>query len=265
MRKLLAAAVLALAAHAHATTSFSTDVTDLWWNPDESGWGVNIIQQNNVVFATFFVYGPDNRSHWYVASSMTAQQASQSGVTFNGALFETNGPFFGVSFNPVAVGRQEVGTATLQFALPNAGILTYTVNGASVTKQIRRQTWAANDASGTYEGSRGILSASGSTGCNPGFSFFTGIQLAQSQASLSMSGNLAGASCSFTGDYSQAGHLGASTGTFSCNNGLQGSYTLSEIETSPFGFVARYSGTERGCTVDGRIGGVRTSIVAGTQ
>ena len=25
-------------------TNFGTDYTDLWWNPSESGWGVNLIQ-----------------------------------------------------------------------------------------------------------------------------------------------------------------------------------------------------------------------------
>jgi hypothetical protein len=261
MRKLLAAAVMALAAHAEAATSFSTDVTDLWWNPDESGWGVNVIQQADTVFATFFVYGADGKAHWFVASDLKAQgAASASGVTFQGDLFETNGPYFGVSFNPVAVARRRVGTVSLQFALPSRGIVTYTVDGASVTKSIERQTWAANDVSGSYEGSRGILSASGATGCNVGFSEFSGIQIAQSQAAFSMTGNLAGATCRFTGSYSQDGHLGASSGTYSCSNGLEGTYALSEIEASLYGFFARYSGTERGCTVAGRIGGVRTTI-----
>ncbi|HET9579038.1 MAG TPA: hypothetical protein VFP44_14490 [Usitatibacter sp.] len=260
MRVLLAAFALALAVPAQAATSFSTDVTDLWWNPDESGWGVNLIQQNNIVFATFFVYDANNRAHWYVASSMTATTASASGATFQGDLFESNGPWFGVPFNAAGVARNRVGTATLQVAFPASGIITYTVNGATVTKAIRRQTWAANDASGTYEGARTILSAS-SSGCNIGSSSFSGIRIAQSQATFSMSGNLAGASCQFNGDYSQDGHLGASSGTFSCSDGFGGTYALGEIETTLYGFMARYSGSERNCTVSGRIGGVRTTII----
>ena len=52
---------LAIAGAAQATTH-STDYTDLWWNsPDasEDGWGVNVVQQGDIVFATFFIYGAD--------------------------------------------------------------------------------------------------------------------------------------------------------------------------------------------------------------
>jgi hypothetical protein len=261
MRKSLLAVLAALGVTgAHAANPFSTDVTDLWWNPDESGWGVNVIQQNNTVFATFFVYDTNARAHWFVASAMTAQSATGSGAVFTGDLFESNGPYFGVPFNPVAVARNKVGTATLQFAFPGNGILTYTVNGATVTKAIRRQTWAANDASGGYEGTRTILSASSTVGCNVGSSSFSNIQVSQSQSSFGMTGTLAGAACTFSGNYGQEGHMGSSTGTFSCVNGVSGTYALSEIETTLYGFFARYSGTERGCTVQGRIGGVRTTI-----
>lgn len=261
MRKLIAAACLTLAAQAHAATSFTTDVTDLWWNPDESGWGVNVIQQANVVFATFFVYDANGRAHWYVASNMGATNWNSSGATFQGDLFETQGPYFGVPFNAAAVARNKVGTATLQVTFPATGTITYSVNGSTVTKTLRRQTWAANDASGAYEGSRTILSGSSDIGCNIGTSQFSGIQIAQSQTAFSMSGMLAGATCRFTGNYSQDGHLGASSGTFSCSNGLDGTYALAEIETTLYGFMARYSGTERNCTVGGRIGGVRTTVV----
>jgi hypothetical protein len=261
MRKLLAALAAFAAFASHAATSFSTDVTDLWWNPEESGWGVNVIQQNNVVFATFFVYDAGGRAHWYVASNMTATSSSASGITFRGELLESHGPFFGVPFNAAAVARTRVGDASLQVALPDTAILTYSVNGVTVTKAIRRQTWAANDASGSYEATRTILSASSTVGCNIGSSPLSNLQIAHSQSGLTMSGTLAGSACSFTGNYSQAGHLGASSGTFSCANGVAGTYTLADIETTLYGFMARYSGTERGCTVNGRLGGVRTTIL----
>lgn len=57
----LSLVALAIAGAAQATTH-STDYTDLWWNsPDnsESGWGVNVVQQGDIVFATFFIYGAD--------------------------------------------------------------------------------------------------------------------------------------------------------------------------------------------------------------
>lgn len=163
-------------------------------------------------------------------------------------------------FDPAAVTRTLVGTATLFVTFDGTGRLTYAVNGVAVTKSIVRQTWAVNDASGTYEGARQIASASSSTGCNIGTSSFSNVQIAQSNNAFTMTGNLAGSSCRFDGDYSQQGHMGASTGTLSCDNGVQGTYAIADIETTLYGFVARYGGTERGCTVQGRIGGVRTTI-----
>jgi len=50
-----------------SATTFSIDYTDLWYIPTESGWGLNVIQQGNVMFATLFVYGTDNTPRWYVA------------------------------------------------------------------------------------------------------------------------------------------------------------------------------------------------------
>jgi len=261
-----AALLLLLAAKpAGAASAFSPDVSDLWWNPEESGWGVNVTQQGDVVFATFFVYGADGKAHWYVASNMTTRDASDTAASFSGSLFETSGPSFGTAFNPAAVTRREVGTATLRFTLPGTGSLAYTIDGTPVTKQIRRQSWAANDASGQYTGYRATQVVAGA-GClaTPGLSFspFQGIEIAHSNASFTLRGILPDASCSFQGNYSQEGHMGASTGTYACSNGLQGAYALSEIAATPSGFFARYGATERGCQVVGRIGGVRTTVAA---
>lgn len=262
MRKLLLALALSLVTRAALPmTPSSLDVTDLWWNPDESGWGVNVVQQGTIAFATFFVYDSNGRAHWYVASNLNLGASSATSATFSGDLLETQGPYFAIPFNPSAVSRSKVGTATLRVDSPGSGTLVYTVNGTTVTKAIRRQTWAVNDASGTYEGSRTIGSASSSLGCNIGTSSFSNVRISQSNDAFSMVGTLAGSTCTFTGNYSQEGHLGASSGSFSCDNGTQGSYAITQLETTLYGFFARYSGTERGCTVDGRIGGVRTSIV----
>lgn len=263
MRILAVLAALAFPMPVLAASSFSTDVTDLWWNPAESGWGVNVIQQNSIAFATFFVYDADSRAHWYVASAMGATAASSTGITFQGDLFESNGPYYGVQFNVSAVGRQRVGTATLQVTFPGDGMLTYTVNGVTVSKAVQRQTWAPNDASGTFEGQRVITAASGS--CVPGATPFNAFQVTQTQGALAMQGLLGGTSCRFNGDYTQQGRLGASKGSFVCDDGNAGSYSLSEIRATFYGFFARYNGTERGCSVEGRIGGVNRAIRQAAQ
>ena len=103
LRRFAAAAFASLAfALPASATNFSTDYTDLWFNPSESGWGVNVIQQGNTLFATLFVYGTDQSPRWYVASGLVAS----SSTVFSGQLFQTTGPYFGAAWT--APGSPEI-------------------------------------------------------------------------------------------------------------------------------------------------------------
>lgn len=116
------------------TTIENPNYTDLWWNPNESGWGLNINHQANLIFATLFTYAADGRNLWLVASDL----ARQANGTYTGALYRTNGPVFNAQpWTPVTV--TQVGTMTLTFNTPDAATLAYSVNGTNVTKQITRQ------------------------------------------------------------------------------------------------------------------------------
>src|ERR1700730_7131598 len=85
--KLLAILFLFVFCNARASTTTS-EITDMWWNPAESGWGVNIILQNSVVFATFFVYDANRNPVWYTAP----RYGQSSAFVWSGALYATNGP-----------------------------------------------------------------------------------------------------------------------------------------------------------------------------
>ncbi len=52
---LVAPGTLAYAQKGNPKTAVTTDVSDLWWNPSESGWGMQLVQEGNFVFATVFV------------------------------------------------------------------------------------------------------------------------------------------------------------------------------------------------------------------
>ena len=56
---LLLAAACIFGSPAHAATT--TDISDLWWIPSESGWGVQFVQEELTIFATMFVYGPNGQ------------------------------------------------------------------------------------------------------------------------------------------------------------------------------------------------------------
>ncbi|MEP7262298.1 MAG: hypothetical protein ABI669_13905, partial [Usitatibacter sp.] len=106
--------------------------TALWWNPAESGWGLNVNHQGNILFATLFTYDATGAPMWLVMSNGAAQA---NGTTFTGDLFRTTGPAFNaVPFTPIgAANVTTVGTMTLSFSAANTAALSYLFNGTSVT------------------------------------------------------------------------------------------------------------------------------------
>jgi hypothetical protein len=115
----------------------STNYQDLWWNPSESGWGLNITHQDNTLFATLFTYDASGRDLWLVMSG----GARQADGSYSGELYQTSGPAFNaVPFNGVTV--TTVGTMRLRFTDGDNGTLTYTYNGVTVNKSIQRQVFS---------------------------------------------------------------------------------------------------------------------------
>jgi hypothetical protein len=244
-------AIVCVASPAHASTNTS-EITDMWWIPSESGWGLNIILQNNIAFATFFVYDVNRNPVWY-----TAQLSYQGNFVWTGGLYATSGPWFGGPFPPTATIRQ-AGTASFSAgATLNQGQLTYSVDGVMVSKSVQRQTWTNENYTGTYAGGYSIRM----TGCSP--ASLNGIQevsgalvVDQTGSSVSMSAVTTGASCTFTGTYSQTGKLGEVQGTYSCTDSSHGTFDAIEMTPTVSGFTARISGQNQFCNWSGYFGGI---------
>src|SRR5262249_9097352 len=133
-----------------AASTFSIDYTDLWGggqpNPTENGWGLNLIQQGDVIFATMFVYGQDNTARWFSATLT-------GGPSFlSRALDQTTRSFFRTPWSNSSVTHNFVGTMTVNFSSGAAGTLSYSVNGTTVNKQISRFTLRAPNLAGNYLG-----------------------------------------------------------------------------------------------------------------
>lgn len=125
-----------------AQTSGGNNYTALWWNQNESGWGINVTQQGDIVFATLFTYDSFGAPMWLVASEARRQGSSD---IFSGALYRTTGPVFNASpWSGVTV--TQVGTISFVFNGPNSGALTYSYNGVSVTKSIEKQVYGSRAA-----------------------------------------------------------------------------------------------------------------------
>jgi hypothetical protein len=125
----------------------SPNYQDLWWRSpanSESGWGVNITHQGDILFATWFTYeagaGTANKGLWLVMSNGVK---TATGV-YTGDLQRTTGPAFSaVPFNGNNVVRTTVGTGTFTFTDANTGVFSYTVNGVTQTKPITRLSFSS--------------------------------------------------------------------------------------------------------------------------
>ena len=133
------------------------NVQGLWWNAAESGWGVNLDQQGDILFATWYTYDTQGRGLWLVMSNgdRVADNA------YSGKLYTTTGPAYDApSYNAANVRYAEVGTAYFSFSDADSGTIVATINGATVTKSISRYVYAnprpscsyGASANGNYQG-----------------------------------------------------------------------------------------------------------------
>lgn len=117
--------------------SFASNYQDLWWNANESGWGINFAHQGDIIFATLFTYGADGRNLWFV---MSRGDLVPGTFTYRGTLYRTSGPPFDANpWRPIDI--VPVGTMDVSFTSGKAARLEYTVDGVTVTKSITRMVF----------------------------------------------------------------------------------------------------------------------------
>jgi hypothetical protein len=255
----IALAVLGLCAgHARAHT-FGSDLSDFWWNPNESGWGLNVAQQQEVLFLSLFVYGFDNRARWYSAAASYVGVDAQGTVIYSGALYESLGPPFAAPFVPGAVVSRVVGTATFAASALNSATLAYTIDGNAVSKSVTRLTFRTYDVSGTYIGGySGAASGCSSGSDNGAFDEDATFDWTHSGSSIAMRWDAAGRTCNFNGTYQQTGRIGRIESSFACSDGESGQMTFVEVEVNQNGMTGRFVGGSNACQLlTGRLGGVR--------
>ena len=109
------------------------DYSDIWYNPNESGWGFNLIQHaSNQVFGVMFTYDTPNRPMWFVLPGGTWN----TNTSFSGTLYRVTGSAANAAFKAGDV--IAVGSATLDFTDASHGSITYTVNGTQVVKSFQK-------------------------------------------------------------------------------------------------------------------------------
>jgi hypothetical protein len=216
--------------------------TDMWWNPSESGWGVNIADQAGVLFILLFLYDQDGNPRWYSAGVFQTSINSSGYPIYQGDLYFTTGPWFDAPFNPQAVNRQKVGSLTFAPSSPYSAQLSYSVNGVNVSKQIQRFTFNHIPLTGYYLG--GLVTRFNNCGFGPPPGFEENVQLdiydtlnqdgvsGQMTIDFYENGNY---SCRALGTYQQYGSLYEVNTITACNSGGLGLLSFKDFSRSDEG------------------------------
>lgn len=244
----------------HAMPARADDYTDIWWaGPTEDGWGVNLIQSQDFIFATFFVYGPAPAKTpiWY-AGNLTRQ----SNGTFSGGLYQTTGTGFGVPWNSADHTSVQVGTATFNPIDNTSATLTYSVNGVPVVKSIVRQTLTQILIGGTYYGTAVVVHSGCMTSGNNGtvLTDFDPVVTQTTSGQVQIDFLYAGTeNCTLSGTMLQEGLLfRVPAASYVCKNGttttVSTTATVYEMKATSIGLEGRWfaANVGGGCVEDAK-------------
>lgn len=108
--------------------------TDIWWDPAEPGWGINITVKNNVFFAAWYVYDAGGKASWY-----TFQGGNWVGrACYVGPVYKTSGSAWGGIASQQVMTVSQVGSARICFLGYDSAAFGFTVEGQTSSKNIVR-------------------------------------------------------------------------------------------------------------------------------
>lgn len=114
------------------------NVTDLYWNSSQPGWGVSITRLvSGNLFIMWFVYGADNKPTWFYVSNGEWVNPRR----YRGTVYRSAGPDFTQPYDPSKYQVTAVGNADIGFNEQDYDVvsLVYTVDGQTFVTSARRQ------------------------------------------------------------------------------------------------------------------------------
>lgn len=100
-------------------TSLNIETTDIWYDPNESGWGMQLVNTGSFVFATLFIYGADGKPTW-----VTGELQKGETKVWTGPLYGTTGSYYAAKWNPAELKVREVGSMTFEMPCCEEGTVT---------------------------------------------------------------------------------------------------------------------------------------------
>jgi hypothetical protein len=222
------------------------DWTDIWYDPAESGWGVNMVQSDTFMFATFFIYGANGLPTWFTAQMNWVP----SRLAYVGPLYTTTGTGYQFPWQPGNSSATQVGIASFTptqggFSVAYRGTLAYSfsANGLTITKSIQRQTLTAFDLDGSFTGGQyGEYYDCTVPGDNYSYTDPFDLEVVRLGNNLSLTFTYSsGFSCTLSGAVAQNGMLHRiDSASYRCSDGLSTTATVYELKSTGVGIEGRY-------------------------
>jgi carboxyl-terminal processing protease len=151
LRKFVAMCALAIGVMSHHAFAQTINYTDLWWNANESGWGIQITHHNDEMFGTWFTYDEQGNQLFITLPGCGLQRFN--GRVCSGELYKTTGTPYNVPFVSANTAVTKIGSATLTFNSATSATFAYQIGGTSITKAITRQPYGSGVATFPFDNS----------------------------------------------------------------------------------------------------------------
>jgi hypothetical protein len=117
---------------------------DLWFNPADTGWGVNVVHQGDTIFGTYYTYDSAGRPEWYAMSDTRRYDAGALATGYAGPFIRATGPSFDSAWDSSRVRIEQLGSATMLFDARGDGSLMVSKGAATEGPlPMKRMTFAA--------------------------------------------------------------------------------------------------------------------------
>lgn len=248
--KIARTSLAAMATACFMAAAAASNVTDHWYMPEESGWGLSVTQQDDVAYVVMFVYGPNGEPMWLASAANRYGYREGGHPGFAGTLHRMTGSPNGTPFDPSKVSATPVGNLTFESFDHDRATLAYSVDGVSHTRTVQRLTFRYKDWSGLY---RGVARAN-YRDCvgtfTPAFTYDDGlVDIEHEGAAFRMWFEGKKATCMYTGTYSQHGRMGKVAGSYVCADGPSGTFTIDGLESIERAIGARIVASHPSCSV----------------
>lgn len=113
--------------------------SETWWVPSESGWGMTVFDQGNLLAPTWYTYDSDGEPTWFLISGAFPQ----GGGRYSGRVLRLTGTPYDRINGPATTGSSEAGSMRFDYVGEDRLVFGYSVDGFNQSKTLQRFPFGA--------------------------------------------------------------------------------------------------------------------------